>query len=62
MTAQGSELITRAGSSMGWMECSEVDFSEVVCTVQQQQQQLAHTVSSSKKKNIEGREERLLLL
>lgn len=37
VTAQGSELIARAGSSMGWMECSEVDFSEVLCTVRQQQ-------------------------
>lgn len=58
MTAQGSELIARAGSSMGWTECSEGDFSEVVCTVQQQQQQvqLALTVSSSEKKKIERRE------
>lgn len=33
---QGSELITRAGSSTGWMYgVKEVDSSEVVSTVQQ---------------------------
>lgn len=52
VTAQGSELIARAGSSMGWMECSEVDFSEVVCTVQQQQSTAGtHCILFREKKN-----------
>lgn len=36
MTAQGSQLISRAGSSSRWMECTEGDFSEVLQTVQAQ--------------------------
>lgn len=59
VTAQGSELITRAGSSMGRMECSEVDFSEVVCTVQQQQSTTGtHCILFWEKKKSRGGERR----
>ena len=67
VTAQGSELIARAGSSMGWRECSEVDFSEVAL-YSSSRAQLALTVSSSQKKkrkrnrNSGGREGREIIV